>query len=648
MFEREHALKLSKVKSNLKVAHDKLHLGSLELSDEYMEIQAINQISLDTHKLSIPTLYRNYTSGFPSLKIKQTKLYDDKEFVKMCYDLFGGTITIFQKADSGYVRVSTNVARKDGSNAQNTYIPNHSPVVQTIERKETYYGRAYVVDDWYITAYEPIIIDNKVIGMLYVGDKEKDFTKLKSILAASKIGQRGSLQVMEENGNLLLPNYNNECKVDPFYEHVLDKKKGILKYQSPNDESDQLVAFDYFPEFKLYILANLAMKYELRPALNNIIYSSLITGLLVTILFSVYVFFITTGRLQNMLRAIQSSNTKLKSTRQELERTEENFKALFDNSSDQIFVIDLGGNILEVNKMACDQLGYSRDEFLRMNLVDIKTNLYIDSVAAHVDDIVTDKESTYESEHLHKDGQIIPVEIKGRLISYGERSVILAIARDISQRQELERKVLSVVIQTEERERERFSKDMHDGLGPLLSSVKLYVNELEDEEMPQDQKEEYIQYINELIDEAVSSTRAISNNLMPRVIHEYGLVKALDNFIMKINRTGKIEIEMHTQGFDDELDKNVQLILFRVISELINNTLKHAKASNVEIQMIRTKEKIDLQFTDNGIGFDAEQVMQNKKAGIGLKSIISRIRSINGHYLFDTAPGKGFKIKIEI
>ena len=83
------------------------------------------------------------------------------------------TTTIFQKIDSGYVRVSTNVLNLDGSRAVGTYIPNGSPVVQTIETGKVYIGRAYVVNDWYITAYEPLVHNGEIVGMLYVGDKEK-------------------------------------------------------------------------------------------------------------------------------------------------------------------------------------------------------------------------------------------------------------------------------------------------------------------------------------------------------------------------------------------------------------------------------------------------------------------------------------------
>jgi len=189
---------------------------------------------------------------------------------------------------------------------------------------------------------------------------------------------------------------------------------------------------------------------------------------------------------------------------------------------------------------------------------------------------------------------------------------------------------------------------MHDGLGPLLSTIKLYVNELVNDEVDADEKNKMVKYTNELIDEAISSTRTISNNLMPRVIHEYGLEKAVESFCNKVNKTNKINIDFKFSGIDRSLDKNVELILFRVISELINNTLKHAKAKNVAIDLEKNENKIRLHFKDDGVGFDVQNIMNNKSTGMGLKNIISRIRSINGNCSFFSELNKGFKIDIEI
>jgi signal transduction histidine kinase len=171
---------------------------------------------------------------------------------------------------------------------------------------------------------------------------------------------------------------------------------------------------------------------------------------------------------------------------------------------------------------------------------------------------------------------------------------------------------------------------------------------LADDHASKDEKRNYIKQINEIIDEAVSSTREISNNLMPRVIHEYGVVKAIQAFCNKINLTNRIKIEFSSSGVDQSMDKNIQLILFRVISELINNTIKHAKANLITINIEAKDQRIRVEFKDNGIGFDTEKIMSDKRVGIGLKSIISRIKSINGNCQFSSEEGSGFRIIIEI
>jgi signal transduction histidine kinase len=145
-----------------------------------------------------------------------------------------------------------------------------------------------------------------------------------------------------------------------------------------------------------------------------------------------------------------------------------------------------------------------------------------------------------------------------------------------------ERRVLNAIIRTEERERKRFAKDMHDGIGPLLSTIKLYMNELISEDVEKKEKEESMDYINKLIDDALSGIRTISNNLTPRVIDEYGLVSAINEFCNSINKTHKLAIDFKSPD-KLNLSNHIEINLFRIINELINNTLRHADASKAHI-----------------------------------------------------------------
>jgi signal transduction histidine kinase len=209
-----------------------------------------------------------------------------------------------------------------------------------------------------------------------------------------------------------------------------------------------------------------------------------------------------------------------------------------------------------------------------------------------------------------------------------------------------ERRVLNAIIRTEERERKRFAKDMHDGIGPLLSTIKLYMNELISEEVEKKEKEESMDYINKLIDDALSGIRTISNNLTPRVIDEYGLVSAINEFCNSINKTHKLAIDFKSPD-KLSLSNHIEINLFRIINELVNNTLKHADASKALISITEENSHIIFTYSDNGRGFDYSKYVEDKQKGDGINNILTRVQSIDGDIDIETGEDKGINVRIE-
>ncbi len=638
MFERERELKLEKVKTDLKIAHHLFYEKELIFSNKNTSIKAINQFSHKSYNINIKQLLWN-----------NKLLLTTNDFTDEVHSIIGGTTTIFQKIDSGYIRISTNVLNNDGTNAVGTFIPNSSVVAKSINSNNKYYGRAYVVNSWYITAYEPILLDNKIIGALYVGGKEKDIIKLLTTINSLKIGTTGFSFVIDNDGETIFIQDKKYAELTPLMkEKVMNNSVGVSKITNNINNEDYILAYDYYPDFGFHIGIAIPTKQLTYTPLKTIIVNSAIIGSIIIALLIILIFSVTTKRVYRILNTIKKNNQKLKITREALKRSEENFKTIFQNSSDEIFVSDFQANIIEVNQQASMLLGYTREELLQMNLLDLKPTKHAELFLINRKTIINKGSYLYDSEYITKDGESIPVEINSSILEFNGEKVILSISRNLIRRKEMERKVLSAVIQTEEKERERFSKDMHDGIGPLLSTVKLYVNELGSPEIGNDEKKEFVVQVNKMLDDAVNSIREISNNLMPRVIHEYGLIKALEAFCNKVNQTGKIHIDFKDKGIEQSLDKNIQLILFRVISELLTNTIKHAKSKNAFIELSKTNDNITLVFTDDGIGFNSKEIMAKKGSGIGLKSIISRIKSINGSCEIISKEGEGFKINIEI
>ena len=218
--------------------------------------------------------------------------------------------------------------------------------------------------------------------------------------------------------------------------------------------------------------------------------------------------------------------------------------------------------------------------------------------------------------------------------------------REISRKQELEKNLMSAVISTEERERKRIATELHDGLGPLLSSIKLYLSGLEGAD--ESSREEWLQNTRNLADESISSLRSISNNILPAELTEKGLIHSLQHFAGKLMYTRQIEIRIEDQTRGATFDPPIQLIIYRVIQELLNNTLKHARASTATIMLTRQDAGLQIDYQDDGKGFDYPSVVSNQDPGMGLNNIRQRIENLNGTISIQTAEGQGTRVTMHL
>ena len=211
-----------------------------------------------------------------------------------------------------------------------------------------------------------------------------------------------------------------------------------------------------------------------------------------------------------------------------------------------------------------------------------------------------------------------------------------------------EKMFLNTIIQTEEKERKRFAKDLHDGLGPLLSTVKMSVSSLA--QMKHDDiSREIVENTEIVINEAIKSLKEISDNLSPHILNNFGLVRALNNFSNKINIARTIKINMESDLKDERFDTNVEVVLYRVVCELINNTIKHAKAKKIDISLAKEGDYLIIVYKDDGKGFDVNKVIEQPSAtGMGLSNIYSRINSLKGEINIESEYRKGTFVTIKV
>jgi signal transduction histidine kinase len=246
---------------------------------------------------------------------------------------------------------------------------------------------------------------------------------------------------------------------------------------------------------------------------------------------------------------------------------------------------------------------------------------------------------------------LVSAIVLGALIAY-----LLFVRTRLKQKQVLDKELLKqqelrskAVIEAEEKERVRIAKELHDGIGQQLSAAKLNISGLQASiKTTNEQEAVMLQNALDLLDESVKEVRSVSHSMIPNALIKSGLVSAVREFINKISSSGNLKINLEIVGLNERLETTVENILFRVLQELVNNIIRHSRATEVGIQFIKHENELTILIEDNGVGFDVNAQLSESNGGIGLKNIISRVAYLNGEVNFDSFPAKGTTVTIEL
>lgn len=238
--------KQEQVNIALNLAHNMFYANNLTLSESSTEkVQAVNQITKNVETVEIPTMYLN-----------DQKLISNYSLVDKIKEKSVETATIFQKIPQGYLRISTNVLKNDGTRAVGTYIPNSSEVIKTVNNKNTFKGRAFVVNDWYLTAYEPIIVNSKVEGILYVGVKENNYTILKQLFNETKLYDSGVEFLVGNKGEMKIhPKLEKQnVKDEDYFQKLISigTQEGMFTFLDDKNVRKQLF-YTFIPDIESYV-----------------------------------------------------------------------------------------------------------------------------------------------------------------------------------------------------------------------------------------------------------------------------------------------------------------------------------------------------------------------------------------------------------
>ena len=371
----------------------------------------------------------------------------------------------------------------------------------------------------------------------------------------------------------------------------------------------------------------------------------LLCGLLATGLLVGYLLLLT-GRTARV-EAVVAERTR------ELHESEQRFRRLADNAGDTFILhTQEGGKILDLNKYACESLGYSREELLSMTIADIDADYISRDLERHSNLSPEEYPVSFEGAHRRKDGTTFPVEIRLTAFEAGGQRIMLGLARDITERKKAEKaldeeqRLLRTMLDMHERERKLVAYEIHDGLAQQLVGALYKFQSIEPlgGRDPDAARELFDQALR-LLREAMAETRRLISGLRPPILEESGVVDAVDYLIGEQRQRGGPEIEfVHPEQFE-RLAPPLEIAIFRVVQESLTNACRHSQSDKVRIELGRTDDRAYVEVRDWGIGFDPAQVTSGH---YGLQGIRERAQVLGGSAVIDATAGEGTRIRVDL
>jgi two-component system NarL family sensor kinase len=205
--------------------------------------------------------------------------------------------------------------------------------------------------------------------------------------------------------------------------------------------------------------------------------------------------------------------------------------------------------------------------------------------------------------------------------------------------------IADAILKGQEEERSRLAKDLHDGLGGLLSGVKFSLSNMKDNLIITPDNMTVFERSLDMLDTSIKELRRVAHNMMPEMLTKFGLNEALKEYCNSINTTKLLLVKYQSLGMELRLEQSIEIIIYRIVQELLNNILKHAAASEAFVQLIKEENRLNVVVEDNGRGFDLN--LPGNKEGAGLINVRSRVDYLKGRLAIHTEPGKGTLINIE-
>lgn len=321
------------------------------------------------------------------------------------------------------------------------------------------------------------------------------------------------------------------------------------------------------------------------------------------------------------------------------------FSNIYNAVSEILIIIDLEGKITDVNLSAEQTLKRSKDNLKNINVSTLISGRF-NSIENKIKNRLNNGENfvSFEAALLNGSETEVPVScsISKIIDRFKNHKGYLFTAKDITEKKNKELNDRKIIIATQEKERKRLSYDLHDSLGQELNAVKMYINSLAVMDASSEEYKEAFETCKNIVDISLETIRNISFDLMPKALEQGGLIHALNELANRLDKVCDIEYNFPKIKLD--MDKENQIIIYRIVQEFINNSLKYSPNSKIKFNLSRKKKMLNLSIEDNGKGFNFETV----KYGNGIFNMKTRLEALNAKYDFGSIINKGTYLKLSI
>lgn len=329
--------------------------------------------------------------------------------------------------------------------------------------------------------------------------------------------------------------------------------------------------------------------------------------------------------------------------------SKEYFSSIFNAVTDLVMIADEDGKLIDVNQSTVYLTGYPEVRLMKTHINDILTEScqdFFETVKRHL---------TENSNRFIREAEILTTENSivyglftcSRIFNrFGKFKGYLISVKDITAEKEKEKLILKTILSTQSAEQRRVADDLHDSLGQELSMAQLMISNFDRYEVADREFYNLVELCRDIMEGAINRLREICFDLMPNVLVRGGIVLAVNTLVAKLEYLEEVEVEFTYPDSFSRLFPDLEIVIYRIIQEFINNMIKHSEANKLSIKLIDSETMVKVSLIEDGQGFDINK-LNNIGENRGISNIRTKVKAFNGHYDFNSVIGKGTWLTLE-